>query len=57
MLKCTKGQIRRLKTALGWKGHPEQRQRIQMVLLRESGMTQPGIQIARLLGPDRAGRA
>jgi transposase len=43
MVKCTKKQIRRLKTALRWKGHPEQRQRIQMVLLRESGMTQPGI--------------
>ena len=43
MVKCTKGQIRRLKTALRWKGHPEQRQRIQMVLLRESGMTQPVI--------------
>jgi transposase len=43
MVKCTKGQIRRLKTALRWKGHPEQRQRIQMVLLRESGMTQPAI--------------
>jgi hypothetical protein len=43
MVKCTKGQIRRLKTALHWKGHPEQRQRIQMVLLRESGMTQPVI--------------
>ena len=36
MVKCTKKQIRRLKTALHWKGHPEQRQRIQMVLLRES---------------------
>src|SRR4249919_2330667 len=43
MVKCTKTQIRRLKTALRWKGHPEQRQRIQMVLLRESGMTQPSI--------------
>ena len=43
MVKCTKGQIRRLKTALRWKGHPEQRQRIQMVLLRESGLTQPAI--------------
>jgi predicted ArsR family transcriptional regulator len=26
-----------------WKIPPEQRQRIQMVLLRESGMTQPAI--------------
>ena len=43
MVKCTKKQIRRLKTALHWKGHHEQRQRIQMVLLRESGMTQPAI--------------
>src|SRR6202521_4588555 len=43
MVKCTKKQIRRLKTALRWKGHPEHRQRIQMVLLRESGMTQPAI--------------
>ena len=41
MVKCTKGQVRRLKTALRWKIPPEQRQRIQMVLLRESGMTQP----------------
>jgi transposase len=41
MIKCTKGQIRRLKTALRWKIPQEQRQRIQMVLLRESGMTQP----------------
>src|ERR1700676_1810552 len=43
MVKCTKKQTRRLKTALRWKGHPEQRRRIQMVLLRESGMTQPAI--------------
>jgi len=43
MVKCTKGQVRRLKTALRWKGNPELRQRIQMVLLRESGMTQPAI--------------
>lgn len=43
MVKCSKGQVRRLKTALRWKGQPEQRQRIQMVLLRESGMTQPAI--------------
>ena len=43
MVKCSKGQVRRLKTALRWKGDPQQRQRIQMVLLRESGMTQPAI--------------
>ena len=43
VVKCTKKQIRRLKTALHWKGDPAHRQRIQMVLLRESGMTQPVI--------------
>ena len=46
MIKCTKGQVRQLKTALRWKIPPEQRQRIQMVLLRESGMTQPLIAAA-----------
>ena len=46
MVKCTRGQIRRLKTALRWKIPPEQRHRIQMVLLRESGMTQPLIAAA-----------
>jgi DNA-directed RNA polymerase specialized sigma24 family protein len=46
MIKCTKGQIRRLKTALQWKIPPEQRQPIQVVLLRESGMTQPLIAAA-----------
>ena len=34
MVKCTKGEVRRLKTALRWKGGPRRRQRIQMVLLR-----------------------
>src|SRR5450756_1793000 len=43
MVKCTKGEVRRLKTALRWKGDPQRRQRIQMVLLRESEMTQPAI--------------
>jgi transposase len=43
MVKCTKSQVRRLKTALHWKEDPGRRQRIQMVLLRESGMTQPSI--------------
>ena len=46
MVKCTKGQVRQLKTALRWKIPPEQRQRIQMVLLRESRMTQPLIAAA-----------
>jgi transposase len=43
MVKCSKSQSRGLKTALRWKIPAEQRQRIQMVLLRESGMSQPAI--------------
>src|SRR5438067_3889770 len=43
MVKCSKAEVRRLKTALRWKMPAAQRQRIQMVLLRESGMTQPSI--------------
>ena len=43
MVKCTKGQVRRLKTALRWKGDLPRRQRIQMELLRESEMMQPAI--------------
>ena len=45
MVKCTKSEVRRLKTALlRWKDIPPiQRERIQMVLMRESGMTQPNI--------------
>jgi transposase len=43
MVKCTKKQVRELKTALRWKLPAVQRERIQMVLLRESGMTQPAI--------------
>src|SRR6476659_7223910 len=46
MVKCSKAQIRQLKMALHWKIPPAQRQRIQMVLLRESGMTQPAISAA-----------
>jgi transposase len=42
----TKGQVRRLKTALRRKIAAEQRQCIQLVLLRESGMTQPLIAAA-----------
>ena len=37
------GPIRQLKTALRWEIPAAQRQRIQMVLLRESGMAQPAI--------------
>jgi transposase len=43
MGKCSKAEVRRLKTALRWKIPDAQRQRIQMVVLRESGMTQPAI--------------
>src|SRR5262245_38545085 len=43
MVKCSQAEVRRLKTALRWKIPAAQRQRIQMVLLRESGMTQPAI--------------
>src|SRR3984893_16683536 len=46
MVKCTKSQIRKLKTALRWKLPAAQRERIQMVLLRESGMAQPAIAAA-----------
>src|SRR5262249_17105242 len=43
MVKCTKKQIRQLKTALRWKIPAAERGRMQMVLLGESGMTQPAI--------------
>ena len=46
MVKCSKAEVRRLKTALRWKIPAAQRQRMQMVLLRESGMTQPAIATA-----------
>jgi transposase len=46
MVKCTKRQIRQLKTALHWNIPDLQRQRIRMVLLREGNMTQPGIAAA-----------
>ena len=49
MIKCSKSEVRRLKTALRWeKISPAQRQRIQMVLMRETGMTQP--EIAEVMG-------
>src|SRR3989475_12946817 len=46
MAKCSKAEVRRLRTALRWKLPAAQRERIQMVLLRESGMTQPAIAAA-----------
>ena len=49
MVKCSSRQVRELRTALRmWKLPPAQRERIQMVLLRESGLTQP--QIAEAMG-------
>jgi transposase len=46
MVKCSKAEVRRLRTALRWKLPSAQRERIQMVLLREGGMTQPAIAAA-----------
>ena len=46
MVKCSKAEVRRLRTALRWKLPAAQRERIQMVLLRESGMPQPAIAAA-----------
>ena len=48
MVKCNKDQVERLKKALKRETDPVVRQRIQMVLLREDGKTQP--QIAELTG-------
>jgi transposase len=49
MIKCSKSEVSRLKSALRWKKlPPAQRERIQMVLMRESGMTQP--EIAEVMG-------
>jgi transposase len=47
MVKCGKAEVRKLKKTLHWKKLPEkQRQRIQMVLLREQGLAQPAIAAA-----------
>ena len=46
MVKCSKAEVRRLKTALRWKIPAAQRERIQIVLLREGGMTWPSIAAA-----------
>ena len=47
MVKCRKGEVRELKKALHWKKVPnKQRQRLQMVLLREQGLAQPAIAAA-----------
>src|SRR6201984_1831445 len=47
MVKCRKPEVRELKKTLRRKKLPEkQRQRIQMVLLREQGLAQPAIAAA-----------
>jgi transposase len=46
MVKCNARQLRDLRTALHWKLPQQQRERIQIVLLREGGMTQPEIAAA-----------
>src|SRR5271166_3901699 len=48
MVKCNNDQSRRLKRTLKREKNPTMRQRIQIVLLRESGMTQP--EIAEAMG-------
>jgi len=48
MVKCNADQVGRLQRALQRETNPKTRQRIQMVLLRESGMTQP--EIAKVTG-------
>ena len=48
MVKCNSSQLKRLKRALKREKNPTMRERIQMVLLRENGMTQP--QIAEVMG-------
>ena len=57
MVKCTKRQIRELQTALRWKIPAAQRRRIQMVLLRESGMTQLAIAAAMVVSLSTVNRA
>jgi hypothetical protein len=56
MVKCTKRQIRQLKAALHWKMPEAQRLRIQMILLRESGMAQPAIAEAMGVSLKKNGR-
>jgi hypothetical protein len=57
MVKCAKDHVRRLKTAPRWKIPQEQRRRIQMVLPRESVMTQPLIAAAMGVSPSTVNRA
>src|SRR6516164_6448699 len=48
MVKCSEDQVKRLKKVLRRERDPVVRQRIQMILLREDGKTQP--EIAELTG-------
>ena len=48
MVKCNRDQVKRLQKVLRREKDPTVRQRIQMVLLREDGKTQP--KIAELTG-------
>ena len=57
MVKCSKAEVRRLQTALRWKLPSKQRERIQMVLLREGGMTQPAISAAMGISLSTVNRA
>jgi transposase len=58
MFKCSKGEVRRLEKALRWKDLPDkQRQRIQMVLLREEGLAQPAIAAAMGISLSTVNRA
>jgi transposase len=57
MIKYTKEQIRPLQSALRSKIPEAQRQRIQMVLLRESGMSQPAIAAAMGVSRSTVNRA
>jgi hypothetical protein len=45
MVKCSQDQVKRLKKALQREKDPIVRQRIQMILLREDGKTQPEITV------------
>ena len=56
MVKCAKGQVRRLKTTPRWK-IPQEQRRIQTVLPRESLMTQPLIAAAMGVSPSTVNRA
>jgi predicted transcriptional regulator len=48
MIKCNRDQVKRLQKKLQREKDPVVRQRIQMILLREDGSTQP--KIAELMG-------